>query len=406
MIWSSSILNNMSTAFSNSSKFKPSHNQILNLASEILQFDESMMRRALELAARGAGQVSPSPLVGCVIVSDTGPVVGEGFFLYREVKHAETLALEQAGDLARGATAYISLEPHAHHGRTSPCTEALIKAGIRRVVVPIEDPNPLVSGKGFTNLREAGIEVAVGLMAYEASALNEKYILLMNEKRPFVHLKLAVSLDGRIATRTGDSKWITGEQSRARVHELRHEYDAILVGVGTALHDDPLLTDRSGKVRRRPLVRVVLDNELSLSSTSNLSRTARESPVIVFCTENVDQARVDALKELGVEIFRSKEGPRDMGGVLKVLAGRSIQGVFVEGGATIAGAFLDAGLVDKVSFFIAPIIIGGSDAPVAIRGAGAERLVDAVNLQDISITPHGRDVEITGYPRARMKEEG
>ena len=365
-----------------------------------------MMRRALSLAARGVGQVSPSPLVGCVIVGDDEQVVGEGCYLYQDIKHAEATALEQAGDKARGATAYVTLEPHAHQGRTPPCTQALINAGIKRVVSPIEDPNPLVSGKGFMKLREAGIEVDVGLMAREASWLNEKYILFINEKRPFVHLKLAVSLDGRVATRAGDSKWITGEESRARVHELRHAYDAILVGVGTALHDDPLLTDRSGRVKRRPLVRVVLDSELRLSPTSNLSRTARESPVLVFCTEVAKQEREDALKELGVEVIRSKTGPRDMEGVLRELAGRSIQSVFVEGGATIAGALLDARLVDKASFFIAPIIIGGRDAPTAIGGAGAERLVDAIILRDRWTTMHGGDLEVTGYPRARMKDEG
>ncbi|MGI8566115.1 MAG: bifunctional diaminohydroxyphosphoribosylaminopyrimidine deaminase/5-amino-6-(5-phosphoribosylamino)uracil reductase RibD, partial [Pyrinomonadaceae bacterium] len=205
----------------------------LNFETETLNFDERMMRRALELAALGSGQVSPSPLVGCVIVDKDSEVVGEGFYRYEGVKHAETLALEQAGERARGTTAYVSLEPHSHTGRTPPCTLALIEAGVRRVVAPIEDPNPLVSGRGFTHLRDAGLEVSVGLMAREATQLNEKYIHFMCHRRPFVHLKLACSLDGRIATRTGDARWITGEESRRRVHELRHEYDAILVGAGT-----------------------------------------------------------------------------------------------------------------------------------------------------------------------------
>lgn len=365
-----------------------------------------MMRRALETAAQGIGQVSPSPLVGCLIVADDGRVLGEGCFRYREVKHAETLALEQAGPQASGATAYITLEPHAHHGRTSPCTQALINAGIKRVVAPLEDPNPLVSGRGFSHLREAGVTVDVGLMAREATALNEKYIHFMCEKRPFVHLKLAVSLDGRIATRTGDSRWITGVESRSRVHQLRHEYDAILVGSGTALHDDPMLTDRSGNDRHRPLLRVLLDSELRLPATSKLSQTAREAPILIFASEGADPAREADLKTRGVEVVRRAEGACDLREVLKELAGRSILSVLVEGGATIAGAFLDAGLIDKVSFFIAPIIIGGCDAPAAIGGAGAERLVDAVNLQDVSITRHGCDVEITGYTRARTKEEG
>src|SRR6266699_5807316 len=192
--------------------------------------DRRMMTRALELAAAGVGQVSPGPLVGCVIVDESERAVGEGSYIYDRIRHAETVALEQAGSRAQGATAYVSLEPHAHHGRTPPCTEALIKAGIKRVVAPIEDPNPQVSGRGFAHLREAGIEVCTGLMADEASRLNEAYIHFMHTGRPFVHLKMAVSLDGKVATRTGDSRWITGEEARARAHELRNQYDAILVG--------------------------------------------------------------------------------------------------------------------------------------------------------------------------------
>lgn len=358
------------------------------------------MRRALALAARGAGQVSPSPLVGCVIVSDDGQTVGEGFYLYQGIKHAETLALAQAGAEARGATAYVSLEPHAHHGRTPPCTKALIKAGIKRVFAPIEDPNPLVSGKGFRHLREAGVEVRTGLLASEAARLNEKYIHFMREQCPFVHLKLAASLDGRIATRTGDSRWITGDEARARVHELRHESDAILIGAGTAAADDPLLTDRSGKEKHRPLVRVVLDGDLRLSPNSKLAQTARESPVIIFASERADASRVEALASCGVEIVRTTGGTRNLEEVLRELGRRSIQSVLVEGGATVAGAFIDAGLVNKISFFIAPIIIGGCDAPAAIGGTGAERIKDAVELHHVEIKQHGRDVEITGYPES------
>src|SRR5256712_4978884 len=251
-------------------------------ASEMIanwsEADARMMTRALELAAKGVGQVSPGPLVGCVIVDPKGEIVGEGFYVYDRLKHAETLALEQAAIRARGATAYVSLEPHAHHGRTPPCTNALIEAGIKRVVAPIEDPNPQVSGSGFAHLREAGIEVCTGLMADEASRLNEAYIHFMHTGRPFVHLKMAVSLDGKVATRTGDSRWITGEEARARAHELRHQYDAIMVGGGTVRADDPQLTDRSGKKRRRPLVRIVIDQCLQIPSESQLVRSAKEVP--------------------------------------------------------------------------------------------------------------------------------
>jgi diaminohydroxyphosphoribosylaminopyrimidine deaminase / 5-amino-6-(5-phosphoribosylamino)uracil reductase len=368
--------------------------------------DKRLMRRALELAARGVGQVSPSPLVGCVIARDDGEVVGEGFYLYERVKHAETLALEQAGARARGATAYVSLEPHSHQGRTPPCTMALIKAGVRRVVAPVEDPNPLVSGRGFTHLREAGIEVEVGLLAGEAARLNEKYIHALVHARPFVHLKLACSLDGRIATRTGDARWITNEASRARVHQLRHEYDAILVGAGTAIADDPLLTDRSRLPRHRPLTRILLDDDLRLSPDSQLAQTANESPLIIFTSDTADERAAATLRARGVEIVRVPDGgARNLAPVLENLHSRSLQSVLVEGGAKVAGMFLDARLVAKVSFFIAPLIIGGSDARAAINGTGATRIADATRLRDVQITQHDSDVEITGYPKTVTSDE-
>jgi diaminohydroxyphosphoribosylaminopyrimidine deaminase/5-amino-6-(5-phosphoribosylamino)uracil reductase len=357
------------------------------------------MRRALELAARGAGQVSPSPLVGCVIADDDGKVVGEGFYLAEQLKHAETLALERAGARARGATAYVSLEPHAHHGRTPPCTDALIHAGITRVVSPVEDPNPLVAGRGFAHLRAAGIEVSVGVLAREAERLNEKYFHAHRTGRPFVHLKLAASLDGRIATRTNDSRWITGTQARARVHLLRHEYDAILVGAGTATTDDPLLTDRSNLPRHRPLVRVVLDDALTLSPASQLARTARETPVVVLTSQSANALAVSALEECGVEVVKQSGDSRDLRGVLAALRQLELQSVLVEGGATVAGLLLDARLIDKVTFFIAPLIIGGRDARAAIGGVGAAHLADALRLRDVEITRRGEDVEITGYPK-------
>lgn len=360
------------------------------------ELDRRMMARALELAARGAGRVSPGPLVGCVIVDGAGEVLGEGFYVYERVKHAETLALEAAGARARGATAYVSLEPHAHTGRTPPCTEALVRAGVARVVAPTEDPNPLVSGKGFEALRAAGVEVSVGVLAREAGRLNEKYCHALRRGRPFVHLKLATSLDGRIATRAGDARWITGAEARSRVHLLRHESDAILVGAGTIEKDDPLLTDRSGRARHRPLLRVALDERLGLTPDSQLARTARDAPVLVLTSEKADGARAAALAGLGVEVVRLPSGGRDAAAVLAELHRRKIQGLLVEGGANVAGAFLRAGAVDKVSFFVAPLILGG-DALGAVGGAGALTVGEAVKLHDVEITRHGRDVEITGY---------
>jgi len=355
-----------------------------------------MMARALELARKGIGQVNPGPLVGCVVVSPAGEIVGEGFYLFEEIKHAETIALEVAGEKARGGTAYVSLEPHAHHGRTSPCTDALIAAGIKRVVAPIEDLNPKVSGKGFAHLRAAGIEVQMGLMREQAEQINEAYLHYMSTGMPFVHLKLAVSLDGKIATRTRDSRWITGPESRARAHELRHEYDAILVGAGTAETDDPQLSDRSGLPRRRPLVRVVLDDEVRLSPDSQLAKTTSMAPVIVFGNE--DENHADVLRAQSVEVVNATRG--DLAGVLRQLGNRSIQSVLVEGGSTVAGEFIDAGLVNKVTFLIAPKIIGGVTAPTAIGGTGVAYLSEALELERVTTIKRGNDIEITGYPRA------
>ena len=353
------------------------------------------MSRALELAMKGVGLVSPGPLVGCVVVSPAGEIVGEGFYVFEEIKHAETIALEVAGEKARGGTAYVSLEPHAHHGRTPPCTDALIAAGIKRVVAPIEDLNPKVSGKGFAHLRAAGIDVQTGLMRYEAEHINEAYLHYMSTGMPFIHLKLAVSLDGKIATRTRDSRWITGPESRARAHELRHVYDAILVGAGTVETDDPQLSDRSGLPRRRPLVRVVLDDEVRLLPESQLVATSSKAPVIVFGNRSANHA--DVLRSQGVEVVNSTRG--DLPGVLRELGSRSIQSVLVEGGSTVAGEFIDAGLVNKVTFLIAPKIIGGVTAPSAIGGSGVATMSEALELERVSVIKRGNDIEVTGYPR-------
>jgi len=365
-------------------------------AEEGNSVDRRFMRRALDLAARGRGLTSPNPLVGCIIVDEHGVVVGEGFHLYAQVKHAETIALEQAGERARGATCYVSLEPCAHYGRTPPCTDALIRAGIRRVVAPIVDPNPLVAGRGFAQLQAAGIDVEVGLMAREAERLNEHYLHYMRMRRPFVHLKLACSLDGKIATRSGDARWITGEGARARVHELRHVHDAILIGAGTALADDPLLTDRSGLERHRPLVRVVLDEELRLDARSKLAQTARAVPVIVFARTCADSARRRELEERGVEVVLGDTSPL---AVLEELGRRKLQSVLIEGGSNVAGQFLNAGLVNKATFFIAPIIIG-AEGLSAVGNLHAERVMDAIRLHDVAIERHGEDIEVTGYLKA------
>lgn len=381
---------------------QPTMETIEGFESEWTETDRWLMRQAFALAAQGVGQVSPGPLVGCVIAQGS-EIVGEGFYVYEHLKHAETYALEQAGTKAKGATAYVSLEPHAHHGRTPPCTDALIAAGVSRVVAPTEDPHSKVSGKGFEHLRAAGVAVSVGLLAREAEQLNEKYFHFMRTGRPFVHLKLATSLDGKIATRTGDSRWITGTDSRARVHELRHEYDAILIGAGTALTDDPVLTDRSGKKRRRLLVRIVLDEQLTVGPESKLAMTAKAAPVLVFAGSSPAPVLCAELEVRGVEVVTNMANGRDLGKVLDELGRRELHSVLIEGGASVAGNFLDAGIVNKVSFFLAPMIIGGRDAPNAVGGQGAEKLIDALELHDVEIMRRGRDLEVTGYPRKRAE---
>ncbi|MFN0125012.1 MAG: bifunctional diaminohydroxyphosphoribosylaminopyrimidine deaminase/5-amino-6-(5-phosphoribosylamino)uracil reductase RibD [Blastocatellia bacterium] len=380
--------------------------------------DSEFIQLTLDLAAEGKGQVSPNPLVGCVIVHQ-GRVVGRGFHRYNEIKHAEAWALDEAGAQARGATAYVSLEPCSHSGhgkRTAPCSQALIDAGITRVVAAMVDPNPRVDGRGFDLLRGAGLDVSVGWLENEARRLNEKYVRYVTMGRPFVHLKTACSLDGRIATRTGESKWITNEQSRAAAQLLRHEYDAILVGVNTALADDPLLTDRSGRPRRRPLTRVILDASLRTPPQSQLAQSAREFPVLIFTAtdELVDNMgfpiyssagltlaeRRAALEQCGAKIIpiASDGGLLDLASVLDVLGARRLTSLLVEGGAEIAASFIEHGLVDKLTAYLAPIIIGGHEAKPAIGGAGAESLSAAMRLRHIETRLYGDDVEVTGYP--------
>lgn len=360
--------------------------------------DIQFSRRALELALKGIGLVSPNPLVGCVIIAEDGTVVGEGTYIADDVVHAEAIALQQAGERARGGTAYVSLEPHDHHGKTPPCTTALINAGIKRVVCPIQDPNPRVSGRGIETIRLAGIEVVTGFLSEEASRINEKFICWHKRERPFVHLKLAMSLDGRISLNSSVSTALSGAVARGRVHELRHQNDAILVGGNTAVVDDPSLTDRSGTPRRRALARVVLDNRLRLSPASQLATTASESPTLVF-TNSSDPEKIAGLGAHGIEVIRSDSGGRDLNSVLRELKDREIQSVLVEGGTEIAGAFVDARLVDKVTFIVSPILIGGRSAPNAIGGMGAEDLGAAMRLIDVTTEVLGEDIEITGYPQ-------
>ena len=370
--------------------------------------DLDYIRMTLDLAAQGKSLVSPNPLVGSVIVKDDA-IVGRGYHRYQQLKHAEVWALDEAGPQARDATVYVNLEPCSHDGagkRTPPCVKALIEARVKRVVASLVDPNPRVNGRGFDQLREAGIDITVGVLEEEARKLNEKYLKFVTTGIPFVHLKVASSLDGRIATRTGESKWITNQHSREAGQGLRHEYDAILVGIGTVLADDPNLTDRTGRPRRNPLVRGVLDDALQIPLTSRLVATAAEVPVIVF-TARPDSAQADwdnrrrELVRRGVTVVEvaSDHERLHLGEVLERLAAHHVTSVLVEGGGAVTASFLEQGLVDKITFFIAPMIIGGLRAIPAIGGSGVERLADACRLTRLEVRQRADDLEITGYPR-------
>jgi diaminohydroxyphosphoribosylaminopyrimidine deaminase / 5-amino-6-(5-phosphoribosylamino)uracil reductase len=376
--------------------------------------DLDYIKLTLQLAAQGRALVSPNPLVGSLVVKD-GIIAGRGFHRYAEIKHGEAWALEEAGEQACGSTVYINLEPCSHQGsgkRTAPCVKFLIEAGVKRVVASMLDPNPRVNGQGFEQLRHAGIEVTVGLMEREAQRLNEKYIKYVTTGQPFVHLKLGYSIDGRIATRTKQSKWITGEEARQASQSLRHDYDAILTGVGTVVSDDPLLTDRTNCPRRMPLVRVVLDTWLRIPFESQLVQTARDWPLIIFTAREEDvhlsgrtveswRARLALLERSGVQVVSVNSIDRrlDLPEVLTEIGRRQLISLIVEGGSEVAGTFVERGMIDKATFFIAPRIIGGRDAIAGIGGHGFENLSDALELQEVEVTQRGDDWEFTGYPK-------
>jgi diaminohydroxyphosphoribosylaminopyrimidine deaminase/5-amino-6-(5-phosphoribosylamino)uracil reductase len=328
------------------------------------------MERALELARKGVGLASPNPTVGCVIVKD-GAILGEGFHQYEWRDHAEVVALKQAGERARGATMFVTLEPCNHSGRTGPCTEAIIAAGISRVVATIEDPNPKTSGGGFARLRAAGIEVETGVLEPEARRLNEGFARWITTKKPFVTLKSALTLDGQLAlpSRPGGKKrvWISGEESRAEVQRMRHASDALLTGIGTILADDPLLTDRSGLERRRRLLRVVVDTKLRLSSKARVVQTA-DDDLLLFTAASLKSPKARKLQNAGVELIslKARGGKMDLQAVLKELGRREILSVLLEAGPRLNGAALAAGIVQKLVLFYAPKLAGHAEVPFVV----------------------------------------
>jgi diaminohydroxyphosphoribosylaminopyrimidine deaminase/5-amino-6-(5-phosphoribosylamino)uracil reductase len=363
--------------------------------------DDQFMDRALALAARGIGRVEPNPPVGCVIVRD-GQIIGEGFHEQFGAPHAELNALTAAGGAgsAAGTTVYVTLEPCCHHGKTPPCTEALIAAGAKRVVAAVEDPFPEVSGKGIAALKAAGIACDVGVRATEANWLLAPYRKLITTGRPWVIAKWAMTLDGKLATRTGDSKWISSEASRAVVHQLRARVDAIVVGSGTAHADNPLLTARTPNPAdvKRIATRIVIDSAAALSPDSRLVQTARDLPLLVAASSDAPAHNVRPLEEAGAEIFRCAGDTRAtrMDSLLQELGRRRMTNILVEGGSRLFGTLFDMRAVDEVNVFIAPKLSGGADAPNPIAGQGLERMATALHLADIHIEELDGDVYIHG----------
>ena len=372
-------------------------------AGQFQDFDEQMMARAISLARNGLGRTSPNPLVGAVIVRD-GRIVAEGWHRKAGTPHAEIHALNMAGELARGATVYVSLEPCAHYGRTGPCARALVEAGVSRVVVAMTDPNPKVAGKGIAILQEAGIQVTTGVLEQEARQLNEVFLKWMTTGLPFVALKTAMTLDGKIATAAGQSQWITNEASRYETHRLRDIYDGILVGINTALADNPSLTTRLKEYQGRNPVRIVVDSRARLPLTAKLV-TDGAARTIVAVTEQAPAERVEALRSAGVEIIVAGSSNHvDMQSLMEQLGAMKISSVLVEGGGSVNFSLLQAGLVDRVYAFIAPKLVGGRDALTPVEGEGFQELDRAVELENIQLRQLGSDVLLTGIVKRNTEK--
>src|SRR5579872_515339 len=377
--------------------------------------DEQHLHRALELAREGIGLASPNPYVGAVISDAHGDVVGTGTYTYADMKHAEVLALEEAGARAQGGTLYINLEPHAHQGRTAPCTDALIAAGIHRVVASMSDPNSKVSGRGFEQLRAAGVHVEVGRLEEQARKLNEAFARYIRHGIPLVTLKAAMTLDGKIAPPPAEELaksvgmpaggWITSEVARAHVQELRHQHDALLVGAGTILSDNPLLTDRSGRPRRRPLLRVILDSRLRTPVESRLVQSVaaeRKQDVLIFCASGDAQKQAE-LEALGVRVEKisafEADGRPDLPAILRRLGELEITSVMIEGGATVNWAALAANVVDKVFLYYAPKILAGTGSIPFASGVGFRHLSQAAQVKHVHLHRFGEDFAVEGYLR-------
>jgi diaminohydroxyphosphoribosylaminopyrimidine deaminase / 5-amino-6-(5-phosphoribosylamino)uracil reductase len=367
--------------------------------------DEQFMQEALALAAQARGRTSPNPMVGSIVVKD-GRVVGRGSHIKAGAPHGEVVALEDAGVQAKGATLYITLEPCCHYGggkRTPPCTRAIIAAGIRRVVAAMRDPNPLVSGQGLEELRQAGIAVKLSVLETEAAALNEVFIKYITTKRPFVLLKVAASLDGKIATVTGESRWITNERSRLLVHQLRDQVDAVMVGINTVLRDDPLLTTRLPGGGGRDPMRIVVDTHLRIPCEARLLAASATACTLIATSPAAPTDKRLQLEGAGAKILVVEgDGPGiPLGPLMDQLGAMQVTSILLEGGGELHCSALRAGIVDKVLYFLAPKLIGGRSAPMAIGGQGFARLEEAVSLERMQVRQLDGDLLIEGYVRRR-----
>jgi diaminohydroxyphosphoribosylaminopyrimidine deaminase/5-amino-6-(5-phosphoribosylamino)uracil reductase len=360
---------------------------------------EKFMKAAIQLAKKGTGMVSPNPLVGAVLVKE-GKVIGKGYHKIFGGPHAEVNALEKAGKMARGADMYINLEPCCHHGKTAPCVDALIEKEIRRVFVGMVDPNPTVKGKSIKKLKKAGIEAEVGLLEDECRRLNESFVKFITKKVPFIILKAALTLDGKIATYTGDSKWITCEESRNLVHQIRSEVDAVMVGIGTVIADDPLLTVRLHKEAKKNPFRVVVDSSLHIPYKSRMLQPELAGKTIIATSRKMAVSKkAQAIKKKGAQVLGTplKRGRVDLTALLKLLGEKGIASILIEGGSELNASALECEIVDKILFFYSPKIIGGREAISIVGGGGLKKIADAIKVKDITIRSMDSDFLVEGY---------
>ncbi|MBI9084745.1 MAG: bifunctional diaminohydroxyphosphoribosylaminopyrimidine deaminase/5-amino-6-(5-phosphoribosylamino)uracil reductase RibD [Desulfobacterales bacterium] len=368
--------------------------------------DNSFMQMALDLAEKGRGFTSPNPMVGAVVVN-RGEVVGRGYHQAAGTPHAEVHAIDDAGPKAQGATLYVTLEPCNHTGRTPPCTEKILASGINRVVMAMEDPNPGVRGGGGEFLVSQGVSVVRGVCEARARRLNEVFVKYITSGLPFVVVKCAATLDGRIATRTGDSRWVTGEAARRRVHRMRHALDAILVGVGTVISDDPSLTTRLPDIKGRDPVRVILDTRLSIPENARVLRLDSSAETLIFCGDQASADKRRLIQKSGARVLTApvSHGRINVKALMPLLAEAGITSVLIEGGSRVIASALAAGVADKVSFFYAPKILGGDDGVPVCRGPGAGLMSDCLQLRHTRVERLGDDILIEGYLNQNQEED-